>query len=621
MSLVLNENNFKKHEKPLTALLMEQVEGYFKSRTFKNLSGRYWRLKDSVDMNFNGSGNGNSSNGRGRSRSRNSNTTKSKMSFPLLKQRTILRRAIISQNYRAEPLFTSEPTGSTSPEIANNLQDVLNSNFKSTKFMSKVFQNLKDDLSIYGTAVNYTAWSESNKQAKKTISTPLGPQRQLVKSVRKNAVNRAVHILDYFQNAKIADPDDSEFQGHIEMINLSKLVAAVEMNPEAYITENVKAIIKRAKKESIKDKNYHEKSDDSAILSGGFEIERRIIYSTCAIEGNEDNENYYYIEMIAGKIVRFQENPHDDDTRMYAVINYYKRRDAWWGNSDAELVLPHERYTNLMMGMKADQALRSLQSYLFYERGTIDVADWNNRHKNGGFVPVKPGANQNISNLLYQHQPQDQSLNTVDSMMRDVKESEQKLTPRPDLSRAAKSGGLQNTTATAANILDEQGDVVESEILENISYGLKRVASNNAIMLQQRLPDRFAIRPKITEGQRELTKEEILGDASYHIETSLNKNKASELLRLQNIITMFMNFKGSGDPALSQLDMTEIFKKLLKQADVGDVDGFFPTQPQQQLPGAVPSAPQAPQEADLEQAGAVQQLTRPQTQEGALNDA
>jgi len=617
MSLELDKD-FKKYEKPLTALLTEQVDGYFKSPLAKRLEQRYYRLKDSVDMNFGGSTSRNRSSRRS---SRSGNATKSKMSFALVKQRTILRRAILSQNFRGEPLASAEPLGATTMEAANNIQDVANMNLKSTKFRAKCFLNIKDDVSIFGAAVSYTSWRESSKVAKKTVQTSIGPQREPVETVKKNAVNRAVHILDYFQEAKVADPDDPVFQGHLERINLSKLIAAVKANPEAYIKENVDEVIARAKKESVTDKNYHEKEDQSNISSSKFEIQRRVIYSTCTIKGNEDNDNYYYIEMIAGKIVRFQENPHDNDMRPYAIFTFYPRREAWWGNSDAEFVLPHERYTNLIMGMKADKALQSLQSYLFYEKGSIDTADWNNRHKNGGFVGVKPNANQNLSQMLYQHQPQDQSINTTDSIMREVKENEQKLTPRPDLSRAAASGGLQNTTATAANILDEQGDVVESEILENFTFGLKRLLEINIIMLQQRLGDEFAIRPKPTEEQRILTKEMILGDVDYHIETSLNKNKASELLRLQNLITMFMNFKGSGDPALSAFDMTSIFKKLYKQADVGDAEEAFPTQPQLAQPGAVPSAPQAPQDGVLGQAGAVQEITQPQPQAGALNEA
>jgi hypothetical protein len=321
--------------------------------------------------------------------------------------------------------------------------------------------------------------------------------------------------------------------------------------------------------------------------------------------------------MIAGKITRFQENPHDDDMRPYAVFTFYPRREYWWGNSDAEFVLPHERFTNIIMGMKGDKALQSLMSYLFYEKGSIDPADWNNRFKNGGFIGVKPKANQNLSTLLHQVSFPDNAIQSTDSIMREVKENEQKVTPRPDLSRSAKSGGLQNTTATAASILDEQGDSLEAAILEDFTFGLKKLIENNVIMLQQRLSDVFAIRPKANEAEKVLEKAQIMGNVDFHIETSLNKNKASELLRLQNMLTAFMNYKGSQDPAMAQINLAPLVKKVLKHADIGDVEELMPDQPQQQLPGAVPSELLPGQE----QAGAVQDLAQPQPQAGALDVA
>jgi hypothetical protein len=240
--------------------------------------------------------------------------------------------------------------------------------------------------------------------------------------------------------------------------------------------------------------------------------------------------------------------------------------------------------------MKADNALRALQQYIFYEKGAIDVADWNNRHKNGGMVGIETKGNKNLNQLLYQVQPQDYSLQGTDAIMREIKESQQRLTPRPDFTRAATAGGIRNSTATAAVILDEQGDVAEAQILENFMFGLKKLAYNNIIIMQQRLGDEFAIRPSITEDQKILTKRQILGNFNFHVETSLNKNKASELLRLQNVLTAIMNFKGSGDAAFQTIDVAPLVRKILKNADIGDIDEYYAAPPTAQVEGAQPDA-------------------------------
>ena len=78
-----------------------------------------------------------------------------------------------------------------------------------------------------------------------------------------------------------------------------------------------------------------------------------------------------------------------------------------------------------------------------------------------------------------------------------------------------------------------------------------------------------------------------------------------------------MNYKGSQDPAMAQINLAPLVKKVLKHADIGDVEELMPDQPQQQLPGAVPSELLPGQE----QAGAVQDLAQPQPQAGALDVA
>lgn len=591
------EENFKEHEKELTGFLLQQKNGYFKSKCFKRLQDRYYRLKASNDMQFKDS------------------AYASKVIFPIVKERTLIRIAILSQNFRGEPIITVEPAGATPTDNAKNAQELLNANFKSTNFRGKAFRIIKEDCAQYGAAVCYSAWQESKKESMKTVDTPLGPDRKRVPSVKKNCLNNAVHILDYFQNPDIADPDDSEYQGHIERINLSKMKVLAQQAPEMYIKENMIELLKQAHKQAMEDKDHHSEADKLDNNPQSFPIDRVVMYSTCNIKGNEDNENYYYIEMIGDKIIRIQENPHDDDLRPYATFTFYPRREYWWGNSDAEFVLPHERFTNHLMSMKADAAMRALQSYIFYEKGAIDTADWNNRHKNGGMIGVDSKNNKALSQLLYQVQPQDYSLQGTDAMMREIKESQQRLTPRPDFTRASTQGGLRNSTATAAQILDEQGDVAEAQILENFMFGVKRVGHNNMVIMTQRLGDVFAIRPNMNESQRILDKSQIMGQYNYFVETSLNKNKASELMRLQNMLTAIMNFKGSGDPAFQNLDVVPLVRKILKNADIGDVDEYIMATPPAT---AVPDAMLQGQE----QAGGIGMEVMPgQPQEGVLNAA
>ena len=321
----------------------------------------------------------------------------------------------------------------------------------------------------------------------------------------------------------------------------------------------------------------------------GSAVDVRRFYAQINIEGNEDDLNHYYIEMVGDKIIRIQHNPNDEDLVPYNVFLYYPRLEYWWGNTDSEFVIPHENFTNLIMGLKADRALNMLQQYIFHEKGVIDPTDWNNRLINGGLIPVDLKGGRELQKVLHQFRPQDDSLASTDSIMREVKESQQKMTPTPDFTRGAKAGGLRNQTATAALILEEQGDALESNILEQFNFSMEELARVQMTMLQQHLPDQFGLRPRPEQSMRILDKAQILGSFDYRVETALTRNRLNELQRLQNKITGTMNFRGTGDPTWQRVDMEQVARRWLQQADIGPVDELLPAGAPAQIPGAVPS--------------------------------
>ncbi|CAK0764525.1 hypothetical protein CCP3SC15_300034 [Gammaproteobacteria bacterium] len=139
----------------------------------------------------------------------------------------------------------------------------------------------------------------------------------------------------------------------------------------------------------------------------------------------------------------------------------------------------------------------------------------------------------------------------------------------------------------------------------------------DCVMLQQYLADRFAIRPDIKQQSRVLEKSDILGQYSYNVSSSMNKNKIGESMRLQNVITAMLNFAGSGNPAFQNINWGPVFKEWLRKLDLpGDIDDIYQEQPQDMMAGAMPSLQLPGQEAA---GGAVQGLPSPTPQmAGAL---
>lgn len=576
-------SKFFSKEKEISNRAHENIRRYVESDCYKRLTERYIRLRDSNDMMFGGT-------------NANKPTFKSKVAFPIVKQRAIIRNAIISQNFRGDPLLSIIKAAGSTAENAKNAQDTLSHNLRITKFRDKCFRVIKNSAAKYGSAVAWSAYRHTQKEGYKTQETPYGIDR--VKGIIEESMmvmNYPTHILNYIQDPGVIFPENSPYKGIRERITLSTLIARWKQNPDIYIAENIKEIIKTAKEDY--DKHKTQATDDGYYKEynnpGDYDIDIKYMYDKMHIKGNEDNESYYYYEMIGNKIIRFQNNPNDYDMVPISIFNYYPSDCFWWGNADSEFVLPHENFINMIMGMKADNALNAMQQYIFYGKGLIDKADWDNRFSSGGMIGIDLKEDMDIRNLLRLEQFPDQSLQTTDSIMREVNSSMQDIDSRPNFGgKQARTNPLQNTTATAANILEEKGDVIEAAILETFQAGLKELGEINVRIIQQRFSDAFRISPEPQEADRVLRKQEIFGTFGYKTKTALTRNRTAELSRLQNFLTGLMNFRGSQDPSWTRINLEPFIRQYLEMGgnDFVEVDEVYPVMPEN-APGYVPSAP------------------------------
>lgn len=594
--------DFSKHEKAILQYVRDRQESYFNSDTYKRLRYRYHTLRDAID--------GKTS--VGANRNYNQNLWFSKLTFPLVRQAFLLRRSATKANFRNDPIITVEPNGATSFENAINMQDVLNQNLKSTRFRPIVFNELINTASTVGVAVTYSTWASDTKKYRKTAADPnLGYARQEINKPKKNVKNHFLHPLNYFQNHNVNEPTDSDFQGHIQRWPLDQLIAEYRKDQSSYIKENLSKVIKEAIEGIVKNSNYYKAGQSGVQDPNSHSVDLSHWCGTLNIKGNEEDSQNYYIEWAGDHLVRLQDNPHDEDIRPYSIFRYDIRPDHWWGNIDIESQLPLEIYMNMIIGMKADNAIRNLEQFIFYDKGTLDIADINRRHKSGGWIGLNLKTNQNLQNLLFPYQGRDVSGQDIQFITEEVKEISQRMSSAVDLQRQPSEGGLQNKTATAAMMIQEQGNQLEYDYFEQFSNGLVKMGEVNCVMLQQYLSDNFAIRPDIKEQQRVLEKSDILGSYSYNVSSSMTKNKVGEAMRLQNVITAMLNFTGTGNPVFQNIDMTKVVREWLKKMDLpGDIDEIYPEQSAMQAPGAVPSL----QMPGAQIPGAVQGLPAPMAQ-------
>jgi hypothetical protein len=316
-------------------------------------------------------------------------------------------------------------------------------------------------------------------------------------------------------------------------------------------------------------------------------------FAKIPINGNEEDDQKYYVEMIGDKIIRINRNWLDYDEDFFTVFTMRNRQEYWWGNAPCEDVVPHENWMQLVMNLQADNVIRQMEDYIFYYKDAIDLSDIENRHTSGGFIPVSRKDSMQLQNIIYNFKNQGSNLQDLDYMTREIKESAQKQSPKPDFLRSGNKGGLANNTATAAGMLGEMSDLMESDAMETMAVGLSRLGKLNTIQLQQFLGNEFQIRANPKLPPEMLYKRDILGDYWYSVMSSLHKNTVQEAIRLQNAATQMINFKNTGNPEFQNMDIGKIVRKWVAQLDIGDVDEIMPEQmPQQQGMPQMPGQPQ-----------------------------
>jgi len=564
---------FDKHEDKISGYVTDRVAGYYKSECYKLLSDRKKNLGLSNDL---------------RPASTLNNSWISQVVFPIVKERSLLRRAITSANYRTTDIYTVESSGATPPENAADAELVLNLNMQHTQFKMNCLKPCINTASKYGTSVVYTYWKASENA---TVRTEYNPKTGMYERVRsytqqKNACNEPVDILDYFQNPDIPAPESSDFQGHYKAANIGDLIPLLE--DDTYICENVAKVIYEIKR-GISGKSHREFSEKDM---GEWRTEITYFEGTLPIKGNEDGTQRYRLQMVGKTIIRMSVDDYDHDMKSYTILNYDKRDEYWWGNSDSEYVVSHENFLNTFLSMSADNALKSMQNYIFFQKDTINPNDISRAYANQGFVQVD-NKGQSLSGLISPYQPGAMNLGPSQFITQMVNDSIQKNSTKVDLSRKNDMGGgtQNNGTATAANIIAGQSDVLEADILENFDFGVAAIGLKNLGLLGQFLSEIFMARPRPQDVERVIEKYRILGEFYVKVNTNAMKNRQNELLRMQNLATWLLNV--TSNPALAQAgyNVAPIVRDILQKAELPSVEDVIPKENEMQnAPGMVPSA-------------------------------
>lgn len=565
--------------------ILSEKDGYFNSQCFGKLKNRMVTLDNSLNMRYVGR-----------------QESIAKAAFPIVKEAQRTRKAVLKAALRGDPLISLEAMGSTPAENAVIGTEVLSNNAKLTRYRDTVLNKNYAYVAGYGSAINYLDFRAGSKEVYRTMIRNDVHERVKVEQANDAVWTSFIDLRNYFQAPSISCTWDSPYKGHMQRWQIQDFAARIKNNEGSYIRENMVKVLKQAKTGRIEDTDFfseESKTDEKQDLNS---IDVTHFWGTLPITGNEDSNVMYYAEVAMGMVIRLEADLLDEGIDPYSHLFLEPRFDYWWGNTDAEFVLPHEQLTNLVMNQSADTLVSDMMRYFFYQEGTINMADINNRLQNQGFIPVDFKGNQmNLDQMVRQFSPQGTNVQNAEFVMRRVDQSKQDMSTRADINRSPAQGGPTNKTATAVNAIEGEGDLLEADLLDNFSIGLKDQARKKMVMLNQFLPDNFSLRDPSTGEEKTVFKEQMEGVFGYNFKSSLQKNKVAEAQRMINGLNTIVNYVQLGLPFTQTTKLIKPYRELIKNLDLGEVDEIAPEpQEQPQLPpgmGAPGMGLQAPQGA------------------------
>ena len=572
------------YEKTIATYIQDRAETFFSSDKFKTLKKRYDSINNSLDLRF------------GQNDRAPRNSFKVNFVIPLARETMTAQRAIAWNAFQKDPMYTLTPSGSTSWDSAKKMQMTLNTHLENRKYKAKAFMKHIDQCARYGMSINYAYFNTSAGTVLQTVPNYIngirvGYTQQEVENYDRGVSNDVIHVLNIYFNPNVADIDKTDFIGFKDRMALSSFAAQCRDNP-LYIQKNVKKVIKDVKASG--DNVDNDLGRVATTVNKG--------YYKLHFKNNEDDDTLYYCETVDDTLIRIHPNFNERNNTNIDIMTFEKRIDSPMGNASNEMQIPMEHMLHTLMNMEADTAVQRLQNYILYNANLgVDPTKINDAAKNGGWIPVwaKPG--DRFSDLFHQVSFQNDGYRGIEWITNEVKESGQRVKEKPDYMRTVNTGGVRNDTATAANIMKTEGDLIANFYLSQFAHGMANVGESNMDILKQYLAPYFVVRTKQNADPIELTKEEILGNHGVKTETSLTINNQLQAMNLYNVLTGLQNFRGTMDPTWQNVNMTDLARGWIKAVVPNfDVDRIFPENIQQPMVQQNPAMqPQVSMEAAI----------------------
>jgi len=504
--------------------------------------------------------------------------------------------AFLSKYFENDPVITLRSIGSTPQQNADIMQNVLQSNFTTTRFREKTLLPVFDNLSRYGSCVTFSQFDDNygagGSVAVAASDSAPSPFMTTERQPKKVVVTKSVHPLNYCQDPQGNYQSDTAWKGFLDTWYVSDLFGLAEV--DLYNKENVLKVIEETKKGAKDDFWYGggQHNNDRGQQSEAADYSRAVVHpvrmwAPLNFEGNENDPTIYYMEFIQRKLVRCHPVDINKDLMPLQTGTYYPRPDMWMGNASLEFKMAYQNLKNWIIGSTIETTMKGMDRMVLTRRGALDVADINNRHQMGGIVYTD--TMEPLDKIMYPVQFQNAARGDMEWLNRNVDQEIQELSPVVNMQNKYNEGGMNNSTLGAAQMQAGLGETMFGFVMKNVSFFISRVGEVNADIMQKNCSDEIPYRPSPLQDEVRLSKQAILGEFIFSAASSYYINEKGERVDSANMITQVLNWRGTQAPEFQQLNLLEMLKDWVKawKGCGSDTEKYMSSQPVQVQPPAM----------------------------------
>ena len=564
-----------KYLKTITTACLDRYNTYFEDDVaYKGLKNRCGVIDDAIDLRF-----------------RENEAFISEIAPPVVRKDYYETNAFLQKYFENDPVVHLENLGSTPKMNADNLQVLLNLNFKNTRYREECLLWQFDNLARYGSAVCFSQFDANYRGVGLQTSYNAGagptPYPRTPVTGKSAVVNYSIHPLNYFCDPRANSMTRKFYEGFIDQWYVADLFGYV--NNPMYIQETLLQAIEACKKGHSEAFWYggvgNETKDHTRASANVIRM-----YTMLNFDGNETDRTVYYCELVANKLIRCHPNDTDFGVVPLQTGVYIPRPDVWWGNSSVDMKIPFQNLKNWLINAKVEDVMKASDRIILTRRGSgLDVADINNRHQFGGIVFYE--GNESPQNLMYPVQFQSKNAQDFDWLNREINQMIQETSPVVNMQNKYNQGGMNNSTLGAAQMQASLGEVLYGYVMKNVGYLLERTTEVNAVLMLQNMGDSILLKKSPNAEPIDIAKHELLGEFCYKAKSTFFLNDKTERVDKANVINQILNWKATQQPDFQSLTMAPFIKDFVRawvgqSADLSEYIQVPEVQTPQ--PGAVP---------------------------------